>query len=54
MSFRSFCAFSSEETTAKRVAFVRFRKLLAVKLATGTLVDATAIASASEDDGNGR
>lgn len=70
-SFRRFCAFSADEATPERTAFVRFRrellmrsldkrlfdevtlqlKALAVTVKTGTLIDATVIASASHQDG---
>lgn len=60
-------AASHTEPTPERTAFVRFRPVLiahgldrvafetiAAEATTGTLVDATIIASASEADGNGR
>ena len=61
-SFRRFCGFSGTEATPERTAFVRFRRLLVahdlasrgIRITTGTIVDATIVASASEEDGDGR
>jgi IS5 family transposase len=53
-SFRRFCGFSSPEPTPERTAFVRFRKALVQRGLDKVLVDATIIASASEEDGEGR
>jgi len=63
MSFRRFCGFSAQEFTPEHTAFVRFRRLLisqsldkalfeavTVQIKSGTIVDATIIASQTEHD----